>query len=81
MAWRGQHRGTGSSGESQLEPDVGSGTGSGADGRNQEIPQKQIRKGLLGEGSKKGEPQVPTLGRCVKGPRLELCWRLGPVGS
>lgn len=57
MAWRGQHRGTGSSGESRLEPDVGSGTGSGTDGRNQEILQNQIRKGLLGEGAGKVNPR------------------------
>lgn len=56
MACRGQHRGTGPSGESRLKPDMGSGTGSGTDGRNQEILQKQIRKGLVGEGSRKVNP-------------------------
>lgn len=57
----------------------GSGTGKRDNGRNQ-ILQKQIRKGLMGKGSREGESQVSNLGECVNGKGFNYAGSLGLWG-
>lgn len=80
VAWRGQHRGTGlSEGDQRALSEWGSGTGKRDNGRNQ-ILQKQIRKGLMGKGSREGESQFSNLDECVNGKGFNYAGGLGLWG-